>query len=152
MDSLEEISKADHDEVINRVWFNLMRVHRNLFPKIQTKLRKEGMKSPLWHEILLKIEEAGEDGIRSIDLLPLLYMTQFNLSRHLARMEKEGLVSRQQDDDDKRVYHLKITKKGVKLNTNIWPIYEQIIQQEFQNRFTKEEAFELFKGLIKLYP
>lgn len=151
--TIEKIRKhADEIEMMNRVWFNLMRAHRNLFPKVQTELRKNGMKSPLWHEMLLKIEEAGPNGITASNLQPLLYMSQFNLSRHLSRMEKDGLITKDQDSNDKRVSHLKITKKGKTLNKGIWPVYEKIIQSELRDRLTKDEAFELFKGLIKLYP
>ncbi|MEP2980247.1 MAG: MarR family transcriptional regulator [Lentilitoribacter sp.] len=149
---IEQIKQASETEMINRVWFNLMRAHRNLFPKIQAELKKNGMKSPLWHEILLKIEEAGQTGITASELLPQLYMSQFNLSRHLSRLEKDGLIVKVQDDKDKRISYLKITDKGKTLNHGIWPIYEKIIQEELKDRFTKDEAFELFKGLIKLYP
>jgi DNA-binding MarR family transcriptional regulator len=151
MKSIEEIQQEPHEQLINRVWIHMYRAHRYLYPKMEKHLRKHGFDSPFWHEALVEIERAGEEGIRSTDLLSRLHMAQFNMSRHLSRMEKKGLIERVPCEKDRRAHFLRITPYGTKANKEIWPHYMEIIQEELNDKLTKEEAFQFFSTLIKLY-
>lgn len=152
MKSLEEIAKESDEILINRVWFNLIRAHRNLYPKIQKQLRKHEIDNPVWYEVLLEIEKAGDAGIRAKQLQEQLYMSQFNLSRHLKRLEKRGFINRIPDTKDSRAHFLVITGDGITFNENMWPLYLEAIQTDIAHRFDRDEALELFRLLTKLYP
>lgn len=151
MKSFEEIYEEPDEYLTSRVWFHLLRAHRFLYPKIEKELRKHGFDSPLWHEILLEVERAGDRGIRSSELQKKLHMAQFNLSRHLSRMEKKGFITRITCPEDKRAHYLHLTEAGKQANDAIWPIYYEIIQTELGGKFNHDEAFQLFKSLTKLY-
>lgn len=150
--NLEDIAKEDPEIILNRVWFNLMRAHRNLYPKMEKILKAHGLNSPLWHEILLEVEKAGDSGVRSNVLQETLFMSQYNLSRHLTRLVKEGLIERQADPIDRRNQRLTITGKGKTLNADIWEHYHEAIQTTLAGRFDGDEAYQLFRLLIRLYP
>ena len=152
MKSFDEIAKEPDEVIINRVWFNLIRAHRNLYPKIEKKLRKYNIDNPVWHEILFEIEKAGKIGIRAKELQKKLYMSQFNLSRHITRLEKRGFIKRLPDAEDNRAHFLVITSEGVVVNEDMWPVYFEAIQAELGHLYNREESFELFKTLTKLYP
>ncbi|MCV6574904.1 MAG: MarR family transcriptional regulator [Cohaesibacter sp.] len=151
MKSLDEISREPHDFLISRVWFHMLRAHRNLYPKMEKRLRAHGFDSPLWHEILTELERAQEEGIRSSELQKKLFMAQHNLSRHLSRMEKKGFIERTACPKDKRAHFLHISEKGREANRAIWPYYFEAVQLELSDKFDRDEAFQMFQYLIRLY-
>ncbi len=55
----EFFGDGDPQVGLNRAWFNLMRLHRNLYPKIAKALRAHGINDPIWYEILLEIDRGG---------------------------------------------------------------------------------------------
>lgn len=152
MKPFEEIRKESDETLYNRVWFNLIRAHRNLYPRIEKKLRQHGIDNPVWYEILMEIERAGDAGIRLTQLQQILYMSQFNLSRHVKRIEKKGFITRTTDPEDGRAYLLVLEPKGINMHEEIWPFYVEAIQEELAHRMSRDEAFELFKNLTNLYP
>jgi DNA-binding MarR family transcriptional regulator len=78
----------------SRLFFALQRINRTIMPGIERTLKTEGITDPIWYEILLAAEEAGETGVRMLDLERRLFVAQYALSRHVARIEKAGLIRR----------------------------------------------------------
>ncbi|KZK97967.1 Transcriptional activatory protein BadR [Pseudovibrio sp. Ad5] len=151
MKTYDEIETEAEDKLASRVWFHLMRAHRYLYPRFERSLRTHGIDNPVWYEILLEVERAGEQGAKASDLQDHLHMAQFSMSRHIARMEKKGLIERRPDKEDGRAQLIFLTPQAAHAHEEIWPHYFKIIQQEVGERLTKKEAFELFKLLTKLY-
>ncbi len=136
----------------NRVWFNLMRVHRNLHPKIAKSLRKEGISDPIWYEILLEVEQAGEAGHLMSALEEKLFVPQYALSRHVARLEAAGYLRRQTIADGRRKQVLFLTEEGTGIHSRIWPIYMNAIQSEIADTMPTDEAYRLARALIRFLP
>ena len=134
----------------NRVWFNLIRLHRSILPQIAKALRKEGVKDPIWYEILLAIESAGDSGHMMGDLEEKLFVPQYALSRHVSRLEKEGLVRREFIADGRRKQLLFVTEKGLGMHARVWPAYMEAIQQEISPRMSTDEAYEATHMLLRL--
>ncbi|MBU2937135.1 MarR family transcriptional regulator [Pacificibacter marinus] len=145
---------GDDDPTIayNRLWFFLMRAHRNLHPKIAKPLKAEGISDPIWFEILLNVEKAGAQGHPMAALEKELYVPQYALSRHISRLEKAGFIRRTYLSDGRRKQILFVTEEGLGMHARIWPIYVQAIQAEFAHRFTTDEAYELEHMMIKILP
>lgn len=151
MKSFEEIREEPIEALNSRIWFHMLRAHRFLHPKMEKALREAGFDSPLWHEILFELERAGEEGMRSSELQGKLHMAQFNLSRHLSRLEKKGLITKTPCPKDKRAHYLHVSDAGKKANRALWPVYNETIQAELGGTFSHEEAFEMFCYLTRLY-
>ncbi len=152
MKPFEDIAQEEKDKLVSRVWFNLIRSHRYLYPRFERSLRQLGIENPIWYEIFLEIERAGPEGAKASDIQECLFMAQFNMSRHLSRMEKKGFISRHPDEKDGRAQILRLTPQAFNAEKEIWPQYFATIQKELGERLTKEEALELFRLLSKLYP
>jgi len=151
MKTYNEIEAENQEELASRAWFHLMRAHRYLYPRFERSLRDYGIDNPVWYEIMLEIERAGEQGAKAADLQDKLYMAQFTMSRHISRMEKKGLVERHPDKEDGRAHLIFLTKKGAGVNKELWPHYFRTIQKEVGAHLNKDEAFTLFKLLTKIY-
>ena len=61
----------------------------------------------------------GKDGIPATKIAPIMGMTFSSLSRLLKNMETDGLIYRQNDDADKRVVRIFLTKKGLELREKV---------------------------------
>lgn len=145
---------GDDDDAIayNRAWFNIMRAHRKFHPRIARALKSHGTNDPIWYEILLELERAGADGQPMAALEDKLFVPQYALSRHVARMEKDGLLRREFIADGRRKQILFLTDRGAGLHAKIWPTYWEAMQTEIGQHLTTEEAYALSRLLIKLLP
>ena len=136
----------------NRVWFNIMRTHRKFHPIIAKALRKEGIKDPIWYEILLAVENAGADGQPMQELEENLFVPQYALSRHISRLENIGFLRREYISDGKRKQILHLTAEGEGVHSRIWPIYMEAMQQAVGPMMSTGEAYVLASHLVKLLP
>lgn len=145
---------ADTDPNIayNRVWFNLMRIQRSMGPRIARALREFGLEDPVWYDILMLLEQAGPEGMAMAQIEERLYMTQYSLSRHAARLEKAGLVRRSPRPGPGRGQILALTEAGIGLHDRVWDRYQEAMQAEIGPRLTTDEAYDLCLLLIRLYP
>nr|WP_299851555.1 MarR family transcriptional regulator [uncultured Roseovarius sp.] len=143
---------GDYDPRIgyNRVWFNLMRLHRNMMPPIAAALRREGVNDPIWYEILLTIESAGSEGHMMGELEDKLFLPQYALSRHISRLVKAGLLRREYVADGRRKQRLFVTEKGMGLHQRIWPTYVKAIQAEIAPRISTDEAYSATHMLMRI--
>ena len=153
-DRVGEPQFGDYDARIayNRVWFNIMRAHRKFSPAITKALKAEGINDPIWYEILLEVELAGDAGQPMAALEEKLFVAQYALSRHVARLEKQGLLRREYIADGRRKQVLYQTEKGKGLHLRIWPAYVKSMQAEIGPHLSTDEAYELTRLLIKLLP
>lgn len=136
----------------NRLFFALLRVNRSLMPEIAKSLRAIGIADPIWYEILLATEEAGTDGIQMIALQRRLFLPQYALSRHVARIEKAGLIRREATAGSGRGQILYLTEQGTGLHHRVWTVYVEKIQKALGSRISTDEAYALTRMLNRLYP
>ncbi|ESR22679.1 Transcriptional regulator, MarR family [Lutibaculum baratangense AMV1] len=73
--------QEDEEILVNRVWFNLFRTYRHLSPKIEKRLKAAGVGHPIWYELLIQVERAGDRGINLVTLQHQLFLPQYALSR-----------------------------------------------------------------------
>ncbi len=61
----------------------------------------------------------GKEGIPATKIAPIMGMTFSSLSRLLKNMETDGLIYRKNDDADKRIVRIFLTKKGFELREKV---------------------------------
>lgn len=135
----------------NRAFFALTRIQRSVMPEIEKALRALGIGDPIWYEILLAAEEAGDGGIQMLALQKRLFVAQYALSRHVARIEKAGLLRREASAGAGRGQMLYLTPKGQGMHGAIWQVYRAKIQAAFAPHLSAEEAYTLVGMLNRLY-
>ncbi|MCG7494227.1 MarR family winged helix-turn-helix transcriptional regulator [Thalassobius sp. Cn5-15] len=149
-DILTFFDDDDHNIAFNRAWFGIMRAHRRLLPRLTKTLKKHGVNDPIWFEILLEVDRSGPEGQPMAALEEKLSIPQYALSRHVARLEKEGFVRREFITDGRRKQILFLTREGTGLHEKIWPIYAEAMQQELAPFMSTDEAYALSWLLLKL--
>ncbi|MDF2988974.1 MAG: transcriptional regulator, MarR/EmrR family [Eubacterium sp.] len=65
------------------------------------------------------------------------------------RLEKNGLVEKTQSNEDKRIFHLDLTEKGLKIIEGDYQLYEKF-SKLFKNTFSTEQLDMLIDTLDKV--
>ena len=149
--SAPQFGDADTRIAYNRAFFALLRVERSLVPDISAALRDLGIADPIWYEILFATEEAGAEGVPMLDLQRRLNVPQYALSRHVARIEKAGLIRREATPGAGRGQRLFLTEAAEGLQEKVWAVYMDRIQQAMAPRLSTDEAYDLVRLLNRLY-
>jgi DNA-binding MarR family transcriptional regulator len=93
-------------------WLPFLRAHARLTRRLDEELRRDHGLSLNEYEVLLQLWLSGEGRMRRVDLAEHLLITQGGVTRMLAGLEREGLVSRAASPDDARVVFACITEQG----------------------------------------
>lgn len=72
------------------------------------------------------------------DLSNLMNVADSSAGRLLDRLERENLIERERNGDDRRVTYVKLTKKGKKLISDLLPIGEEF-NSDLLEGITEEE-------------
>lgn len=87
----------------------------------------------------------GKDGIPATKIAPIMGMSSSSLSRLLKEMETNGLIYRRNDDEDKRVVRIFLTKEGFELREKV----KEVVVNFNKNLFEKIHPNEM-KGFVKV--
>lgn len=142
---------SDLDPAAIEAWARLVRVGQNALMRIEGDLKAAGLPPLVWYDLLLEAERAGDDGLTQSDLERAMLLAQYNVSRLVTRLEKEGLVVRRPDGEDGRANRISVTSQGRRLRRAIWPIYQRGIEAHFAARLAAKDVGALNRilgGLI----
>ena len=105
---------------------------------------------PAKFNILLMVKHVGKDkGISQQEISKLLLVTTSNMTRMIDKLEKDEYVERIDQEGDRRVNLIRITRKGSDLLNAIWPHYKEKIDSLIGSSFSKSEKNQLNKMLEK---
>ena len=68
-------------------------------------------------------------GINYIDLTELMLCTKSNTTRVVSAMQRDGLVERSVNPEDRRSFHLYLTERGSHLFKEVYSTYQEHIKQ-----------------------
>lgn len=98
--------------------------------------------------ILKRISE--QEGVNQREIADLAYKDPASVTRILDMLEKQGLVSRESVENDRRTYALFLTKSGRKLVEKITPIAIEVRRKGLEG-LTSKDAKQLQAILNKIY-
>lgn len=133
-------------------WARLHRAGQHVLSAVEADLKTAGFPPLAWYDALLELKRAGKDGLRPLALQSHMLLAQYNMSRLLDRLERDGYIERRPCPDDARGQIVVITTAGRQLLKRMWPTYGAAIQRHFAERISAEEAACLAQLLGKLLP
>jgi len=137
---------------VERAWVALMRSQRRVFEAIEQDLKAAGLPPLAWYDVLLELDRAGQGRLRPYEIERRTLFAQYNLSRLIDRLEREGLVERQAYDEDGRGQWVVITREGRARRKAMWVVYGAAIQKHLGAGLDDAQATqvaELLGGLLK---
>jgi len=117
------------------LYFSLKSIFLHIDNQEKSLLSRFNLNIPRFY-ILMHVHE--QPGITYLELSDLMLCTKGNTTRVVQAMQKDDLLTRQVDADDRRCYHLYLTQKGEKLFEEVYIEYIQQIDQLLAN-FTEDQ-------------
>ena len=107
-------------------WLHLLRVYNKMHHHSMDHLQQFDL-TPAQFDVIAQLSMAP--GISQQGLAEKLLVTKGNICGLLDRLEKQGLVVRRDDPEDRRSHQLYLTEKAEKLAECVIPAQEQYIQE-----------------------
>lgn len=126
-----------------KAWQALLKTQAGLLRSIGVALRDQGGLPLESYDVLLNLFYSPEKQERLRDLQKRVVLTRSGISRLITRLEREGLVTRECVEGDKRGVYARLTPEGEAAFRRTWPIYKQAIGQSFAQHLTQAQAQQL---------
>lgn len=152
LDHKEFFGEEDPDIAFSRLWFYILRCQRRYLPRIAAALKDEGLRDPIWYEVLFELKQAGEPGQSMTMLQDRLTIPQYALSRHVSRMEAAGMILRSCDGADRRKQMLRLSAYGHEMQEKAWQLYFDTILTELKPLLDSDKAYDMARDLLRLTP
>lgn len=117
----------------------LLETYRDLFRFLETEFREGAGVEMSYYDVMLHVSE-GDGGRRMTDLAEAVVMSKSGLTALVDRMEKEGLVERRPDPDDRRVTRIALTDRGEERFAEVSRHHRGVVRRVFTSRVSEEEA------------
>lgn len=137
-------------EPVTRAWTRLMRAQQTVLGAIERDLRAEGLPPLAWYDVLLELSRAPQGRLRPFKIERETLLAQYNLSRLLDRLTREGLVAREAHEEDGRGQWVAITPAGRALQARMWKVYAHSIKQHVGTKLDDKAAARLADLLGRL--
>ena len=95
------------------------------------------------YEILVELSEAPDHRLRMTDLADATSQSRSRLSHQISRMEKRGLVRRDDCEGDKRGTFAVLTRAGFEAIERVAPHHVEQVRRHFIDRLTAEQQEEV---------
>jgi DNA-binding MarR family transcriptional regulator len=125
-----------------RAWRAHLAAHRLLANQLDRELQELGL-SFNDYEILVNLSESPHHRMRMSDLADATIQSRSRLSHQIARMEKVGLVARENCEHDRRGTFAVLTNRGWETMQRIAPDHVAGVRHHLIDRLTPEQVAAL---------
>jgi len=137
-------------EAVVAAWARLIRAREALVAAVEGDLKAAHLPPLAWYDVLLELSRAEQGRLRPFEIEKETLLAQYNLSRLLDRLEKEGLIRREPCEDDARGQWVGITEKGRAAQARTWKVYARSIQRHIGEKLDDKSAAALAALLGRL--
>lgn len=138
---------TDDDKIA--AWAALLRTHAAVLPRLEKAVQRAGL--PItWYDVLLVLNAAPQRRLRMTDLGHQATVSRERVSRVVAELEKEGLVERQPNPDDRRSAFAAITPEGRRRLRAAAPVYLAAVEEHFLSYISDREAKVIAGALFRV--
>lgn len=130
-------------------WGALLRAHATLMRQLEAELEDETGLALADFDVLAQLATAGGE-LRMTELANRALISRSGMTRRVARMVGEGLVSRAAADGDGRGVVVVITEAGAARLTETAPVHARGIARYFLSRLDDDELAVLATALDKV--
>src|SRR5207237_9488599 len=131
------------DERQQHVWQGYLHVNQDLFAVLEQQLAHESGLSGADYRVLVPLSEAPDGLLRARDLGSEIGWDRSRLSHHLSRMEKRGLVIREECAVDARGLLVRLTMAGGLGIEDVAPGHAEAVRRYFLYQLVKDEIVSM---------
>jgi DNA-binding MarR family transcriptional regulator len=127
------------DERQQRVWQGYLHANQHLIAVLEQQLARESGLSGADYRVLHPLSGAPGGLLRARDLGTEIGWDRSRLSHHLSRMEKRGLVRREECPEDARGLMVRLTKAGRRAIEEAAPGHAEAVRRYFFDQLSDDE-------------
>lgn len=127
------------DDRQQHVWQAYLHANQDLYAFLEQQLTRESGLSGADYKVLHPLSEAPDGLLRARDLGIEIGWDRSRLSHHLSRMEKRGLVVREECAEDARGLMVRLSKAGRLAIEAAAPAHAEAVQRYFFDLLSKDE-------------
>ena len=143
----ETIARADDHRAL-RIWLRLLTCTQMIERVVRSRLRSRFATTLPRFDLMAQLERHPE-GLKMSELSRLLMVTGGNVTAIVDQLEKEGLVERLDEPDDRRAFRIRLTRAGDKAFAEMARAHEGWVVEMLEGLSRKEHE-ELLKLLAKV--
>ncbi|TDC80416.1 MarR family winged helix-turn-helix transcriptional regulator [Streptomyces hainanensis] len=133
-------------EAEQRAWRTHLEVTKLLTHQLERDLQPFGL-TMNDYEILVNLSESDERRMRMSDLAAATLQSKSRLSHQITRMERAGLVRRENCDSDKRGLFAVLTDEGWETMRDVAPHHVASVRRHFVDLLSPEDLKALLHAL-----
>jgi DNA-binding MarR family transcriptional regulator len=118
-------------------------MHAQLTARLHRELQAESGLSLADFDVLVQLTDRPESRARVLELAETLQWEKSRLSHHLARMQRRGLVAREECPDDGRGAFIVLTEDGWHAIENAAPRHVDAVRELLIDQLTREQVIVL---------
>lgn len=122
-----------------RIWRDYIETAEALKAELAGRLQKESSLSVGDYQVLLALSEAEQQRLRSSDLAAAIGWERSRLSHHLGRMERRGLIRRDECAEDNRGALIVLAEEGATAFRRSTAPHLKAVRTLFLDAFTAEQ-------------
>jgi DNA-binding MarR family transcriptional regulator len=126
-----------------RAWRAYLRMQARLSAALHRQLQRDSGLSLSDYEVLVQLTDAPAGRLRPYEMQRSLEWEQSRLSHHLSRMQRRGLVAREECGDDGRGAYVVLTDAGRSTITAAAPGHVDTVRRRFFDHLTAEQVATL---------
>jgi DNA-binding MarR family transcriptional regulator len=130
------------------IWRSLLDTTAELRRILGAQLQQESGLSPADYQVLLALREADGRRLRSSELAASIDWERSRLSHHLGRMQRRGLISRDECATDSRGAEVSLTQAGAGMFQRATAPHMRAIKKHFADALTPEQ-FEALADILQ---
>ena len=128
------------------IWRSLVETSADLMRIVGSQLQQSSL-SPADYQVLLALSEAEGRRLRSSELAETIDWERSRLSHHLKRMERRGLVRRDECATDNRGAEVSLTGDGARVFRRATAPHMRAIKKQFADALSLEQ-FEALADVL----
>jgi DNA-binding MarR family transcriptional regulator len=127
------------DEREARVWRAIVGLEQKLFSELERQMVRDGGLSGAEYALLVPLSEAPDGVLRARDLGRMVGWERSRVSHQVTRMEKRGLVAREECGEDARGSMVRLTEAGRAAIVDAAPAHVAAVRRHFFDVLTDAE-------------
>jgi DNA-binding MarR family transcriptional regulator len=134
-----------------RAWRSMLLAYNAAMRAIDAELDRSNSIPLTWYDVLLELNAAPGRRLKMQDLAGRVVLSRTRVSRLVDEMAQAGLVTKSQDDLDRRSVWAAITDTGIRELRKTAPKYLRCIETYFAAHLTDEEKTVLATALGRVH-
>ena len=127
------------DERQARAWRAYLKLNQELYAALEVQLQRDSGLSGADYTVLVPLSTASAGVLRTRELGTEIGWDRSRLSHQISRMERRGLVAREECSEDGRGSMVRLTDTGRSAIEGAAPAHAETVRRYFFDRLSEEE-------------